>query len=123
MVYVPSLEDPTLTLLECLLHFNDYFERRRRNSATRPRASTVSRRASPQRADFDGVPTSMPSPESRAWRRTSTPASHISIAAESSRHCRCRRRRRRCLAVVERVISVRQLHQRWNDDVGGPIQM
>jgi hypothetical protein len=25
MVYGPSLEDPTLTLLECLLHFNDYF--------------------------------------------------------------------------------------------------
>ena len=25
MVYDPSLEDPTLTLLECLLHFNDYF--------------------------------------------------------------------------------------------------
>jgi hypothetical protein len=121
MVYVPSLEDPILTLLECLLHFNDYFERRRRNSATRPRASTVSRRASPQRANFDGVPTSMPSPESRAWRRTLTPASHISIAAESSRRRRCHRRRR--LAVVERVISVRQLHQRWNDGVGGPIQM
>jgi hypothetical protein len=54
MVYIPSLEDPTLTLLECLLHFNDYFERRRPRIVEGQRRRMLMSPPPPPRVTEDG---------------------------------------------------------------------